>query len=381
MIPRTVDPDRSRTLSALVSRSRDFLASMAPAVPVPIFELAGARVALLSARLSPPAWAGRYFGDFVHCELSRADGDIRLAVGGDESLARSLRRAMEPGEITFIPPETYIAAELVDGVGISVYVMCRDVRSVLLVPAGGRGERMLNTMRTVRTLLRLRLHEMGWSPLHSAACSLDGVAACIVGPKRAGKTATLLNLARLRGAQFISNDKTLIRDSGSQVWVCGLPFRVSVRQDVRASYPELSGRRGDAGQALLMPAPTFARRMGVTMRPTAPLHLCIIPHFDPDLLTPKVTVDPLDPAIILSHRLLLSDFDQGFLNSLFDIDEHKLDAQLQRAAQAAARTVTMVSIAQSGSTSRLVRQAVQQLIDVRNGMPEASALANQTGER
>jgi hypothetical protein len=59
------------------------------------------------------------------------------------------------------------------------------------------------------------------------------------GPKRAGKTTTLLHLVASTGAAIVANDRVVVSESAGQWRTIGVPTIVSVRADTLARLPGL----------------------------------------------------------------------------------------------------------------------------------------------
>jgi len=90
--------------------------------------------------------------------------------------------------------------------------------------------------RLVRSILMFEALGRGWIQLHASCFAVDDTGVLILGSKRAGKTTFLLEAIRGLGADYISNDRTLVYFQNARSRVCGLPHSVAVRRDLLTKY-------------------------------------------------------------------------------------------------------------------------------------------------
>ena len=116
---------------------------------------------------------------------------------------------------------------------------CGEPVEVLV--AGDSAQARVAVMRVVRELTMSQLVASGWLVVHASAFVVDGRAALVVGPKRAGKT-TLLTYALATGTtQCLANDRVAIALDGSRTaW--GIATIVSLRIAMMRRFPALERR-------------------------------------------------------------------------------------------------------------------------------------------
>jgi hypothetical protein len=163
--------------------------------------------------------------------------------------------------------------------------------------------------REIRMLLSRQLLDDGWVPMHAAGLvGPTGQAILLMGPKRAGKTTTLLGLLR-HGAGLMANDKLFVRCRyGETPMVRSLPVAAGLRGTTVALFPELASlaarrvalhvdnvgttRAGDPDK-LFAPVQAIADAFGVPVVPTAPLGMILAVRFTADLARSRSR--PLEP--------------------------------------------------------------------------------------
>ncbi|MET9498297.1 hypothetical protein [Streptomyces sp. NPDC006552] len=189
-------------------------------------------------------------------------------------------------------------------------------RRLLLDPACALDFATHLAARYARILLRLQratraqelfLHAGMAAPAPDAGRADRGIA--VIGPKRTGKTSTVMAAMRA-GAAFVGNDDLSVTRSPDGWTGHGWPRSVSVRSDTftalglappeRSAHPARPpGPGGPAGRAapvMLLPA-ELANLLGAPgVRPSAPLTALVFPRFVPDAadtalreLTPEQT--------------------------------------------------------------------------------------------
>lgn len=130
-----------------------------------------------------------------------------------------------------------------DAAGVA-YLVSPDRRHVTLLTAAGNTAGRTALMKVVREVAM----SAAWRPpglvLHAAAFALDGHAALLAGPKRAGKTSLLLHALRIPGARLLSNDRVVLAADGGRLVAHGLPTIVTLRPDTVARlFAEETARR------------------------------------------------------------------------------------------------------------------------------------------
>lgn len=164
--------------------------------------------------------------------------------------------------------------------------------------------RPVQTLRTLRNLLRWRAHEAGALFLHGGLVRFGGAGVAFAGPKRSGKTTFLLSALANGDAAFVSNDDVSVHADGDAVTGRGWPRAVNVRREsvlalrhlrdglvercAAASHPH--NRHGSNWTELVEGLPPdvtllpgeLAAVMGCAVVPDARLAALVLPSFDPD---------------------------------------------------------------------------------------------------
>jgi hypothetical protein len=171
-------------------------------------------------------------------------------------------------------------------------------------------------MRAIRELASTHAVDSGGLLLHAAAFVLDGRAAILAGPKRAGKTTLLLQALDSGRARYVANDRVLLSIGADGPLAHGMPTIVSIRADTLPLLPRLAGaiqhRRYDFRSTVAevqraariqvgatpqlslttaqLCALTGSRALGAAV-PT----LILFPEIDPERRSPGLT--PLGPEV------------------------------------------------------------------------------------
>lgn len=95
------------------------------------------------------------------------------------------------------------------------------------------------TFRVVRELAVAQAHSAISIDLHAAGVAHRGQVALLIGPKRAGKTTTLIQLASCGGAAMVTNDRALVARTPTGWDVRGVPTLVNVRRSTQTRVPHL----------------------------------------------------------------------------------------------------------------------------------------------
>lgn len=94
-------------------------------------------------------------------------------------------------------------------------------------------------MRTVRELAMGHAQRRAGRFLHAASFAVGGKAAIITGPGKAGKTSLLTYVLRNSQADFLANDRLMIKFEGNQSVVIGMPTWISIRPHTFDLFPGL----------------------------------------------------------------------------------------------------------------------------------------------
>ena len=100
-------------------------------------------------------------------------------------------------------------------------------------------------MRVVRELAMNHAWQEGNYILHAACVNLDHRGVIIAGPKGAGKTTLLVHLLGADNAQYVTNDRLLVRTQDGSAEVRGVPTIVCLREELFRFFPGLRERLMD----------------------------------------------------------------------------------------------------------------------------------------
>lgn len=91
---------------------------------------------------------------------------------------------------------------------------------------------------TVQAIIVGFLHHMGWHTFHAGAVCRAGAVRLVVGASGAGKTSLILALASA-GADFIANERVLLKASGEGVRLLPFPMGIGIGYGTARQYPAL----------------------------------------------------------------------------------------------------------------------------------------------
>ena len=112
--------------------------------------------------------------------------------------------------------------------------------SVRITPSRPDARVRLSALRVVREMATVgALAAGGRIQLHASCLAWEGRCLVLAGPKRAGKTTLLARLAASTGAEIVTNDRLILRDTAHGWQVTGVPTIVSVRPGTMRRLPEL----------------------------------------------------------------------------------------------------------------------------------------------
>jgi hypothetical protein len=329
---------------------------------------AGVSTAYHSDEDSTGRWITRFLeGYFTPSDAGTADASVYST--GDAALFAALQGLAtrqsglgknEYAEIPFPGPVAVVhtRATKVTPEEDVYLLLLKEERTIVLATSGNLEVRREEGMQTVRALAKWLLLERGWIPMHSACVARDGRAICIAGEKSSGKTSTLLNLLARDGCDLLAIDKFLVRGSGSDLEVCGLPGKAGIRVGSAIVHPQvlawLSGTAesffphlsaADVRQIAATNTPEQLRQrtekihllptelaglFGAGITPAAPLEILLSPVFDLGLHAPRLV--PVEPeqairTLTACYAGLLSK-GEGFLLNFFDLDDALLRERL-----------------------------------------------------
>jgi hypothetical protein len=175
------------------------------------------------------------------------------------------------------------------------YVVADDAAHVMIFAAERTPRCRVTMMRVVRELAMNRVVATGDLLVHGAAIAVSGGVVVICGPKGSGKTTLLMSMLRTGAADYVANDRCVLRPDGTGLRVRGLPTLVSIRRDTLAWFPSARSDLERLRPDLFDPDPAPGPRYSVS-----PPEFC---HLFGDcrrvgggplraLLFPRITDDP-----------------------------------------------------------------------------------------
>lgn len=176
-------------------------------------------------------------------QLEASDWEIHTAPPSATEVGLELIRSHPPGE----PP-----TEL---------MLDRKRKRIYISRPDSDVWRIQNAVRLIRLLIRFRLMEIGEVMLHAGMVRYGRIGIAFAGPKRAGKTSSILAAITGGATSYVSNDDLSIRKVGVTWFGFGWPRSVSARRDsVRAVLAQRGWRTGLV-EALTHPAERTAESM------------------------------------------------------------------------------------------------------------------------
>ncbi len=113
-------------------------------------------------------------------------------------------------------------------------------RSVVRLQAADPGEDLrLTTMRIIRELGTIQALNQGCLPVHGGAIAVHGQGVMLTGPRRAGKTTTLLRSLVQHRADFIANDRLFLDLRSDAIVARGMPTILKIRASTLSLLPHL----------------------------------------------------------------------------------------------------------------------------------------------
>ncbi|OLF15944.1 hypothetical protein BU204_18725 [Actinophytocola xanthii] len=204
----------------------------------------------------------------------------RIAVFGGADTAR--RRAL--GDVVLVETER-------DGTRVIVHLGRREV--VVCQPRPWVLE--ADTVSVVRGQVLMPWCSATATIVHAGACVLDGRGVLVFGESGDGKTTTLLHLLVHRGAEFLSNDRVVVRAGPGGAVSHGLPYPLTVGRGTAELFPELGPAPDtDVRAKIVVPLDQLSRLYGV--RRSAPVGLVVRPLLDRRVGPPSV--EPVSAAVV-----------------------------------------------------------------------------------
>jgi hypothetical protein len=138
------------------------------------------------------------------------------------------------------------AKVLFDAESETFFLLESGRRRITLVTRGDGGRFRIGLMRVVRELATNRAQHDGGVILHASAFSLGNKGVIVTGPKGAGKTTLLMYALQTTPADYVSNDRVLLRwDDGPRIR--GIPTIVSLRGPTLSFFPPVLERLRGSG--------------------------------------------------------------------------------------------------------------------------------------
>lgn len=266
--------------------------------------------------------------------------------------------------------------------GYTYCLLSKSQRRLVFLATGDPISQHLLTMRIMRSLFKYLLIERGWIPFHAACCVSGGTGMCITGDKFAGKTSTLINLLTAGDAQFVSNDKLMLRAADGVLLACALPHKIGIRVGTFMAHPMLRHWLVEAAdtaypkpqladldritattttadlpsrteKVFLMPyelAQLFDASVAAVTQPT----LVLLPIFTPGIECSELVPVGADEAVayLATQYLDLSAQGQAYLQSWFALSDKQLRDRLWALLAALVPTLQVFKLYQNEATNR-----------------------------
>jgi hypothetical protein len=154
----------------------------------------------------------------------------------------------------------------------------RTGKTIRLVCGDREGSLRMNVMRVLRELAMGVAQLRGGRLLHASAVAIEGRALIITGPRQAGKTSLLTYLLANSPAQFLCNDRLLVKQYDRSIRLLGIPTIVSIRDGTLDLFPGM--RQSIENQRFTTRATLAEARAskGQTLAPQKQGRLSLSPH-------------------------------------------------------------------------------------------------------
>ena len=154
----------------------------------------------------------------------------------------------------------------------------------------------------------------GWLFVHAACAAFGSRGVALIGPKRTGKTTTLVSLVAA-GWDFVTNDKAALKLRGEELIGRGFPVSAGVRPGTIEALPKvfgtpvarevLAGYAPDAGGRLVLSPRDLASLGGSRVRTECEVRAFVTPVFDePCAVATLELMSPCQAAATLHENRL-----------------------------------------------------------------------------
>jgi hypothetical protein len=140
--------------------------------------------------------------------------------------------------------------------------------------------------RLIRSILIADAVQNGWNQFHAACFASGGTGTLVLGNKRAGKTTFLISALAQFGAEYVTNDRILLKRNGEQLDAIALPFSVNISQHHLSLLPgyefdKLANHRyqSEHGQKYRILANQLCQQIGCTIRPQCGITTVLLPTY------------------------------------------------------------------------------------------------------
>lgn len=246
--------------------------------------------------------------DYYPASVQQGDWELGLCASSDALDVIALAAEMAPGSDDCL---IYFRDEI-DG-DAAVVLARGGKRALLFVPPGSRQMRMI-LARAARTLILRETLETGWLFVQAACAAFGSRGVALIGPKRTGKTTTLVSLVGA-GWDFVTNDKAALKLRGEELIGRGFPVSAGVRSGTIEALPKvfgtpvarevLAGYAPDAGGRLVLSPRDLASLGGSRVRTECEVRAFVTPVFDePCAVATLELMSPCQAAATLHENRL-----------------------------------------------------------------------------
>lgn len=213
-----------------------------------MFSFGNLGILVESADRSHLAWLAEFLGPHFEVRASgahacrvrlvedRARYDEAMAAGPDGDSLDAF--ALDTGVIS-LPRWRGTRTRLFDAQREVFYEITGPSSETTIIGAPGNLKSRTALMRVVRELATNHAQRAGGLLLHASAFALGGRGVIVCAPKEGGKTTLLIHALRAASAEYVSNDRVLIRP-GAVPYAHGVPTVVKLRQGTLDLFPALA---------------------------------------------------------------------------------------------------------------------------------------------
>ncbi|MBI4656532.1 MAG: hypothetical protein HY746_07290 [Elusimicrobia bacterium] len=268
------------------------------------------------------------------------------------------------------------------------YFLDKQKKCVLIIVSLNYIEAKYIPMRVIRALISLLLANKGWFYFHSACLVYKGFGIGIIGNKLAGKTTCIMNLMYKNGYNLLSNDKIALEKKDGVVNAQGFPIAIGVRigtirlfsilrqttQNTEYFNPDTTIKKyrhlthfqlKDIDKKIFFLPKEIVSVFNVSIVPTAPIRLLLIPQYDNTLHKPKlIKLSQQKTKAILQNQYLPNICpEQNFIEKFIGLDKRKLKVKYNTFIENAQHTIPCYKLIHNESTNKESACLVQNLID------------------